>query len=240
VRPGTPRQPSANTRYVGVVYGVVTQNKDPDNMNRVKVRFPWLDKGDVEQSHWAQLMTPMEGKEFGWYTLPDVDDVVCVVFMHGDMNHPVIVGGIWSKEDKPPEPNEDGKNNFRGFRSRTGHRLILDDTAKTKVVLSDTTTDLMVGVGQWDKDGAGPNTCAVFKPKKAGTAGVSISSMKGNVELSCPKGKLTIEAGKNIHLDVKASAELQAGGEFGGDAKTTKLTAGAPASFKGSKVYAGP
>jgi len=92
---------------------------------------------------------------------------------------------------------------------------------------------------EWDEDGAGPNKCAVFKPQKAGTAGVSISSMKGNVELSA-KGKLTIDAGKNIHFDIKTTAELQAGGDWNGDAKTTKLTAGAPASFKGSKVYVGP
>jgi len=240
VRPQSPRTPTANTRYAGVVYGVVTQNKDPDQLNRIKVRFPWLDKGDEEQSSWAQLLTPMEGKEFGWYTLPDVDDVVCVVFMHSDMNHPIILGGIWSKEDKPPEPNEDGKNNFRGYRSRSGHRLILDDTKKTKVVFSDMTTDMMVGIGQWDEDGAGPNKCEVLKPKKAGKTGVSISSMKGNIEITCKKGKLTVDAGKNIYFDIKQSAELQSGDNFAADAKTTKLTSGSTATYKGNQVNIGP
>jgi uncharacterized protein involved in type VI secretion and phage assembly len=240
VRPASQRSSSANTRYAGVVYGVVTQNKDPDKLNRIKVRFPWLDKGDVDQSSWAQLLTPMEGKEFGWYTLPDIDDVVCVVFLHSDMNHPIILGGIWSKEDKPPEPNEDGKNNFRGYRSRSGHRMILDDTKKTKVVFSDMTTDMMVGIGQWEEDGAGPNKSEVFKPSKAGKTGVSISSMKGNIEISCPNGTLTMEAGKNIYLDVKTTTELQAGGAFTATGKTTKLTAGAPAFYKGSPVYIGP
>ena len=55
-------------------------------------------------------------------------------------SQPVILGGVWSKPDFSPEPNEDGKNNFRGYRSRSGHRLILDDTDKTKVVFADKTT----------------------------------------------------------------------------------------------------
>jgi uncharacterized protein involved in type VI secretion and phage assembly len=227
-------------RYAGIVYGVVTQNKDPDRLNRIKVRFPWLDNGDEQQAHWAQLLTPMEGKEFGWYTLPDVDDVVCVVFMHGDINHPIIVGGIWSKVDRPPEPNEDGKNNFRGYRSRSGHRMILDDTAKTKVVFSDKTTDLMIGIGQWDEAGAGPNTCAVLKPSRAGKAGISISTMKGNFEMTCTNGKLSVDAKKSIYLDVKQTSEVQAGGNITAEAKTTKITAGAPANFMGANVYIGP
>src|SRR5262245_58307561 len=224
--------------HAGMVYGVVTQNKDPENLNRVKVKIPALHDG--EQSHWAQLLTPMEGKEFGWYTLPDVDDQVALMFMHGDINQPVLMGGVWSKPDKPPEPNEDGKNNFRGYRSRSGHRLILDDTKKTKVVLSDMTTDLMIGVGQWEEDGAGPNKCEVFKPSKAGKTGVSISSMKGNIEMTCKNGKLTMEAEKNIYIDVKTSTEVQAGGDLSADSKTTKITAGAASFYKGSRVEIRP
>jgi hypothetical protein len=240
VRPGSQRDASANTRYAGVVYGVVTQNKDPDQLNRIKVRFPWLDKGDEEQSAWAQLLTPMEGKEFGWYTLPDIDDVVCVVFMHSDMNHPIILGGIWSKEDKPPEPNDDGKNNFRGYCSRSGHRVILDDSPKTKIVFSDMSLKLMVGVGEFDAAGTGPNKCEVYKPAKAGKTGISISSLEGTLEVSCLNGTLTMDAGKNIFVDVKTTTELQAGGNLSATGKTTKITAGATANYKGSPMYVGP
>ena len=50
-----------------------------------------------------------------------------------------MLGGVWSTPDFSPEPNEDGKNNFRGYRSRSGHRLILDDSGKIKVVFADKT-----------------------------------------------------------------------------------------------------
>ena len=110
MKAGGPKRDSLDHLQYGVHYGIVCQNKDPENLDRIKVRLPWLDQGDVDQTHWAQLVTPMEGKKFGWYTLPDVDDVVVVMFIGGDTSQPIVLGGIWSKPDFSPEPNSDGKN----------------------------------------------------------------------------------------------------------------------------------
>jgi uncharacterized protein involved in type VI secretion and phage assembly len=221
LRAGGPKLDSLDNVQYGLHYGIVCQNKDPDNLDRVKIRLPWLDHGDVDQTHWAQLLTPMEGKKFGWYTLPDIDDVVVVMFIGGDTSQPVILGGIWSKPDFSPEPNEDGKNNFRGYRSRSGHRLILDDTSKVKVVFADKTTKNMVGIGAFGKDGAGPNKCAVYKPAMAGEDGVSFSSMEGSLEITCKAGALKVTAGKNVKInatstiDIKATGELKMSGSSG-------------------------
>jgi uncharacterized protein involved in type VI secretion and phage assembly len=213
MRPGGPRLESLDAVQYGLHYGVVCQNKDPDNLDRIKVRFPWLDNGDTDQTHWAQLLTPMEGKKFGWYTLPDVDDVVVVMFIAGDISQPVIVGGVWSTTDFAPETNQDGKDNFRGYRSRVGHRMVFDDTAAgTKVWFADKTTKLMVGVGKFAKDGAGPNVCAVWKPPMAGTGGVSISSMEGKLEITA-KTKLSIQA-DNIKINAKTTINLKAGSDL--------------------------
>jgi uncharacterized protein involved in type VI secretion and phage assembly len=237
MRPGGPRDGQLDELQLGLHYAVVCQNKDPENLDRVKIRLPWLDEGDVDQTHWAQLLTPMEGKQFGWYTLPDIDDVVVVMFIAGDLSQPVIVGGVWSTKDKPPEPNEDGKNNFRGYRSRTGHRLILDDSDKVKVVFADKTTKNMVGIGAMDKAGAGPNICAVYKPPMSGTDGVSISSMEGNLELTCKDGKLTVEAGKCIKINAQTTIDVKAGGEVTLEGSSQgKLTSGAPSNYDASKI----
>jgi len=220
-----------------VHYGIVVQNKDPDNLDRVKVRLPWLDQGDVDQTHWAQLLTPMEGKKFGWYALPDIDDVVTVMFINGDTSQPVIIGGIWSKPDFSPETNEDGKNNFRGYRSRAGHRLILDDTAKTKVVFADKTTKNMIGIGNFAKDGAGPNVCAVYKPPMSGDTGVSISSMEGTMEITCKDGALKVSADQNIKINAKTTIDIKAGGDLTAEGSSAaKLTASDNSNYDGSKV----
>lgn len=240
MRPGGPRLDSLDLLQHGLHYGVVCQNKDPDNLDRIKVRLPWLDRGDTDQTHWAQLLTPMEGSQFGWYTVPDVDDVVVVMFLAGDTSQPVIVGGVWSKPDFPPEPNEDGKNNFRGYRSRTGHRLILDDSEKVKVVFADKTAKNMVGVGNFAKAGAGPNVCAVYKPPMSGDAGVSFSSMEGSLEITCKDGALKITAQQAIKVNAKTTIDLKAGGDVKlAGSSGASVTSSSPSNYDGSKLNIG-
>jgi uncharacterized protein involved in type VI secretion and phage assembly len=132
-------------RFYGVVVGIVTNNQDPENMHRVKVRFPWL-SNDVE-SNWARVAAPMSGKDRGAYFLPEVDDEVLVAFEHGLVDHPFVVGSLWNGKDGAPESNADGENNHRTLRSRSGHVLrfndksgnetieIIDKTGNNKVII---------------------------------------------------------------------------------------------------------
>lgn len=115
-------------RIAGVVVGIVTNNKDPDGMSRVKVKFPWRD--DRDESNWARVATLMAGKERGAFFLPEVGDEVLVAFEHGDISHPYVLGALWNGVDKPPETNSDGKNTMRKIKSRSGHEIILCDDAE--------------------------------------------------------------------------------------------------------------
>lgn len=230
MRPGGPRLESLDHVQYGLHYGIVCQNKDPDNLNRIKIRLPWLDGGDKDQTHWAQLMTPMEGNKFGWYTLPDIDDVVVVMFIAGDVSQPVIMGGVWSTPDNAPEPNEDGKNNFRGYRSRSGHRLIFDDSTKPKISISDKTGKNMLGLGNMAKDGAGPNTVGIFKPPMSGDKGVALSTVEGKL-IKTVKGKLTVNA-DNIKINAKTTVDIKAGGDIEINGSSgVKATAGSDSSY---------
>jgi uncharacterized protein involved in type VI secretion and phage assembly len=238
MRGGGPLHQTGDGRLFGVYYAIVTQNKDDQNMARCKVRFPWLDQGDTDQSWWALCSTPMAGTEFGWYTLPDVGDVVAVMFIAGDISRPVILGGVWSKTDVPPEKNE-GENEFRGYRSRTGCRFILDDSDQKKIVLADKTDGNAVVVGSFQKGGSG----AQARAGEGGTAinggkteGVSISSKEGKVEIYA-KGKLKVEA-KNVELDSKGGFDLS-GGNTTLDGKIGMLNGGGSAKLEGATTKVG-
>jgi len=122
---GAPVAP--HDRFYGVVVGIVTNNQDPEDMHRVKVRFPWL-SNDVE-SNWARVAAPMTGKDRGTYFLPEVDDEVLVAFEHGQVDHPFVVGSLWNGRDTAPESNADGQNNHRTIKSRSGHVLRFNDKA---------------------------------------------------------------------------------------------------------------
>jgi uncharacterized protein involved in type VI secretion and phage assembly len=111
---------------MGVAVAVVTNNEDPSNEGRVKVNFPW--RGEDDESSWVRIATFMAGPEMGGYFLPEVGDEVLVAFEKGDIDHPYILGFLWSGKMKPPETNSDGKNNRRLIKSRSGHLVILDDS----------------------------------------------------------------------------------------------------------------
>lgn len=118
--------PEVPGRFYGVTIGVVTNNQDPDGLGRVKVRFPWLSE-EIE-SHWARVLTPMAGNDRGLYLLPEIEDEVLVAFEHGQVEFPYVLGALWNGKDKPPETNDDGANNLRTLKSRSGHVIRLDDT----------------------------------------------------------------------------------------------------------------
>ena len=54
---------AADDRVRGVAIGIVTNNRDPEGMNRVKLRFPWL--GADDESQWARVAAPMAGQILG-------------------------------------------------------------------------------------------------------------------------------------------------------------------------------
>lgn len=174
-------------RIYGVVLGVVTNNQDPDKLGRVKVRFPWL--GDSDESAWARLATPMAGNQRGLYFLPEVDDEVLVVFEHGDLRFPYILGGLWGGKDKPPIDNSDGKNNIRLIRSRSGHTIRLNDTdGQETIEIIDKTQKNKITID------TAKNTISIIADK--------------DITLSAPKGKITLEA-KELELKSSASTKIE-------------------------------
>ncbi len=228
----------------GIYYAVVTQNKDDEaKLGRIKVRFPWLPGSDSDQSAWAQLLVPMAGDTFGTFTLPEVEDTVAVIFMAGDINHPVVIGGIWNQVDKPPEVNENGKNDFRFIKSRSGHRLLFDDSDSAKVAVTDKTDLHLIGVGQFAEGGDSPNKLELPAPGAINGSpekGALLASMDGNVNVWCPNGTLTIKA-KDVEVTASGKMDVHAGGECklegGTNAKVCSAKAG---KYEGSKIKIGP
>lgn len=117
--------PGADKLVAGLTSGIVTNNHDPDGLGRVKLRFFWHE--DEQESDWARVATPMAGRAFGLFFLPEVGDEVLVGFDRGDIRFPYVIGSLWSQAAKPPETNADGKNDIRIIHTRKGHTLLFDD-----------------------------------------------------------------------------------------------------------------
>ena len=127
-------------RRLGPVLGVVTNVKDPNNLGRVKVKFPWL--SDDEESAWARLISPMAGPQRGFEFVPEVDGEVVIIFELGDPNRPLVVGALWNGKDASPLGGDaiagDGKVQKRQIKTRIGHTILLDDSDSSKsIVITD-------------------------------------------------------------------------------------------------------
>jgi uncharacterized protein involved in type VI secretion and phage assembly len=194
------RADEAASRVAGVVVGVVTNNQDPEGMGRVKVKFPWL--SDEDESNWARVAAPTAGKGGGIYFLPDVDDEVLVAFEHGDVRFPYVVGALWNGAAKPPAANDDGKNNVRVIKSRSGHVVRLtDDDGKEMIEIIDKSAQNSI----------------VFDTAKNT---ITITSAK-DIVLSAAQGTIKLDA-QNVEVKSSANVKIEAGANL--DAKATGQT----------------
>lgn len=184
----------------GVAVGIVTNNKDPENLGRVRLRFPWRSADD--ESYWARIAVPMAGPDRGTYFLPEVDDEVLVAFENGDIHHPYVVGALWNGSDSPPTDNGDGNNDVRMIRSRSGHEIVLDDNeSKGKVAVTSNGGHSLV------LDDAGGGSITV--EDKGGNT-ITLDSAEGSITLS-GASKLSIQA-PMLEFKADGNATLEASG----------------------------
>jgi uncharacterized protein involved in type VI secretion and phage assembly len=194
-------------RFYGVVMAIVTNNQDPQNMGRVRVKFPWL--SDDNESTWARIATPMAGPGRGIYFLPEVDDEVLVAFEHGDVRFPYVLGGLWNGKDAPPSNNSDGQNNIRVIHSRSGHLIRLDDKdGDEKIEIIDRT---------------GSNSITI----KTSDNSMTLTCI-GDMNLKCT-GKMTLHATTGIEMTCDTTIKVQA-------QATMDIEATAPMTIKGAMV----
>lgn len=208
---------NGDARFYGVTIAVVTNIKDEDGLGRVKVKFPWLSTED--ESPWARVLTPMAGNDRGFYFLPEVDDEVLVAFEHGDMSYPYILGALWNGKDKPPEKNDDGKNNKRFIKSRSGHKITLDDTKdKEKIII---------------EDKSGKNTITIDCEKDSMTIQVEKDltiEAKGKVSIKSKNDDMAIEC-QNLSIKTQQACKIDAGSDCSVQAKS-KVEMGAKAGLE--------
>lgn len=192
--------PDRRSRFYGVTVGVVTNNQDPDGLGRVKVRLPWL--SDEDESHWARVLTPMAGNDRGLYFLPEVDDEVLVAFEHGLVEFPCVLGALWNGQDAPPAKSDDGKNNIRVIKSRSGHVIRLnDEDGKEKIEIIDKSEKNSIIFDTAE------NTITITTGKD-----ITLSATQGTIKLDAQKIEINSAADAKIKagagMDVEASATM--------------------------------
>ena len=91
---------SAARRIDSMIVGIVSNNKDPDGLGRVKLKLPALN--DVETT-WAPVLLTSAGNQRGLTMMPVPDEQVMVAFENGDPSYPYVIGSLFNGRDKPGE-----------------------------------------------------------------------------------------------------------------------------------------
>lgn len=193
-------------RVGGVVTGVVTSNNDPEKLGRVQVKYPWLPKMSSSElsSGWARLAFVGGGADRGIVFLPEVNDEVLLAFENGDMSSPYVLGVLYNGKDKPPkglgELVDAGtkKVNERVIVSRSGHKIILDDTSgKEKITIQDKTGKNKIEIDSTKNE---------FKIISEGKLDLQ---SKGDLTLTTD-GKLTLKSKQDFAASTDAGMSLKA------------------------------
>lgn len=200
------------SKIQGIVLGIVTNNKDPENLGRVKVKFPWI--SDNNESGWARVMTMMASKEYGTFFLPEVGDEVAVIFEHGDIDSPYILGSLWNGENEPPLDNSDGENNIRTIKSRSGHEIVLDDSDNGKIEIN-TSSGHKISLN----DSSGGEKIEIID--KSGKNSILLDSNQNSIDISSDM-KLTIKS-KMIDIEAGGNMKIKASGTLSIEGALLKL-----------------
>ena len=229
------RTPRDGESRLGIVIGVVTNNSDPDDLGRVKVKFPWLAE---DESWWARLASPGAGKKRGIEFVPEIDDEVLVAFEHGDLTRPFVIGGLWNGKDTPSVASstavKGGKVVYRTIcDDKLAIELHADDGDESLLLVSRDEPKLHIVMKLKDNSieimAPGPisvisegdvSVKADGKTTVKSQGDVSVES-QGNVSVKASGGKVTVEAssalemkGSSVKVEASGNMNLKAGGQM--------------------------
>lgn len=217
--------PDEHIRYDSIYQGIVSDNADPLFLGRVKVFLGIL--GPDLETEWLMPNTMFSGPGTGAYWPPEIDDAVHVMFLEGDPEVGIFMGGFWANPDGAPEtPTEFQREEptNRGFKTKSGHLLEFDDLDDTKGIRITSADGFKFHIDEMLKtlvietpDGQGISFDDENKMTTLTVIDDFIMMIAGSIDLNVTSdwtvivdGDATIEA-TNINLTSTADVNIEAG-----------------------------
>jgi phage protein D len=232
---GSHLKPSAGgTPVPGVVIGQVTDNNDPDDMGRIKVKLPWL--SDNYESDWCRVCQLGAGPDSGAVWLPEVHDEVLLAFEFGDVRRPFVVGSLYNGQDKPSLGDDlfdAGKVARRGFVSRAGHRFVFfDDSSNLGVAILSADSSCRVALNQTSGEihihCSGQVTIDTDNGDVTINSGgsVSVQAQSGDVSVQAQTGDVTVQSQGSVELNGSMGVTIQSDSQVSISAPSISLGGG--------------
>ena len=194
---------------LGVVTSIFPHSSNSDKENyecNVKLKYRDLELRKV----------PVATQHIGLAHIPKVGDLVLITFVNGNVNAPVIIGRLYTDEDRPPVSKEEEIIYNPPYSKQSGLRRVHLELS-SGVVLSITDDDVTVKAGK-----------TTVKLNRDGDIDIE-SSAKLNVKAT---GDLSFYAA-NITIESEQTMEIKAG-------TTAEINAAGPLTIKGAMVNINP
>lgn len=217
----------------GVTIGIVTATQDPEGLGRVRIKLPLL--SDQLQTGWVRVAAIGSGAKRGVMFVPEVNDEVLVVFEHGDINRPYVIGSLWNNaKDTFNGMVDQGTTLERQLASRLGSKVRFIDAqkgdAKSGIVIEmdDGATRIFLGYKEVTIE-------TKNRPLKLSNGRASITLDKDDITI---KGqKVTIEGMSDVVVSSQANVKVKGGANVAIEAAAQlSAKANAMASLESSGV----
>ena len=198
------KQPGASS----VVIGTVTNNCDLVLQGKVKVYLPVL--GDEV---WARMATIGGGDGCGFWWVPNPDDEVIVALNQNDHTDAVILGGMYSTKNTPPEVNQTNAQTKRvlktGLSKLDGHKIEFDDAQQAINIVSTTRQKITIDATKIEvANRAGTLTITLDNDSQTVTVkGVKVE-IKGASSLSMDAPKIDITSKGPINIASQTTCSI--------------------------------
>jgi phage baseplate assembly protein gpV len=202
----------------------------------VEATFPHSDSGDMDNygcdvrlqgSDLLLKKVPVSTGHIGTAAIPNVGDLVLVVYENGDIHQPIIIGRLYNDTERPPAnrndevifrlplQESDDQTVMAAVRNIQGREIKIEMPSKITIQIVDDTVTLTAGQMEvvLDQPGSAGGVASI----QAGRSKITIKQdgdlaieAAGNISLKTSTGDITLE-GMNVKIKGSVDASMEAG-----------------------------
>ena len=189
--------------------GVVLNNTNLLLEGKVQVHIPSLPAFDA----WARMVSVGGGSGRGFMWLPQIGDEVLVAFNENDERDAYILGGLWNTIDRPPTviPTDFMTKRIikTGVAPGFGHEIDFDDLTQSITITTSTLQKIAMDPTKISISAVGGALSVTLD--LGPPPGITIQSVAGNISLSAPAGKISIQ-GLAVEVSSESTLDLSSVG----------------------------
>ena len=164
--------------------GVVTDNRDPDCLGRIRISYDIVVPGSV--SPWLPVIGQGRGKGKGMWTLPEIGTQALAVFTAEDRSRGYVLGFIYDREHRPPESGTEKKCDSTLLQTRTQRIEVTDKEGSEEIRIESAEGRMRVSIGKF--------------------GGINVENELGGINIKCKNLKCEGEA--EVHFATQKAFTL--------------------------------